>query len=49
MSAPLVINKDDLRAQEFFNFSAIDQYWQDRGYTEDYLRIQYKLITISKP
>lgn len=47
MSAPLVINKDDLRAQEFFNFSAIDQYWQDRGYTEDYLRIQYKLITIT--
>ena len=48
MSAPSIINRDDLREQEYFNYSAIDEYWQERGYTEDYLRIQYKLFTFSK-
>ena len=48
MSAPLYISKDDLREQENFNYSAIDQYWADKGYTEEYVRSQYKLMTISK-
>jgi len=44
MSVPLFISKEDLREQEYFNYSAIDQYWQERGYTEDILRIHYKLL-----
>jgi len=44
MSAPLTISKDDLQLQEFYNYSAIDQYWADKGYTEDYLRSQYPII-----
>jgi hypothetical protein len=46
MSAPLTISKDDLREQENFNYSAIDQYWQDQGYTEDILKSQYKILII---
>jgi len=44
MSAPLYISGDDLREQENFNYSAIDQFWQEKGYTDDNLRIQYKLL-----
>ncbi|CBY19905.1 unnamed protein product [Oikopleura dioica] len=49
MSTPsLLINKDDLREQEYFNYSAIDQYWHDKGMTEESLRIQYKIaLTIA--
>lgn len=44
MSSPsLLISRDDLRDQEYFNYSAIDQYWQDKGMTEDSLRILYKI------
>ncbi|CBY17798.1 unnamed protein product [Oikopleura dioica] len=43
MSVPFTISKDDLRDQENFNYSAIDQYWQDKGYTEEFLRSQYSL------
>ena len=46
MSAPLFFNKDDLREQENFNYSAIDQYWQDYGYTEDNLKTHYKVLII---
>ena len=48
MSAPLYISKDDLREQENFNYSAIDQYWADKGYTEEYVRSQWKLASLSK-
>jgi len=49
MSTPsLLINKDDLREQEYFNYSAIDQYWHDKGMTEESLRIQYKIALTSK-
>lgn len=44
MSAPLTISKDDLREEVNFNYSAIDQYWQDQGYTEDILRSQYTIL-----
>ena len=37
MSAPLYISGDDLREQENFNYSAIDQFWQEKGYTDDNL------------
>ncbi|CBY12869.1 unnamed protein product [Oikopleura dioica] len=46
MSAPLTISKDDLRDQENFNYSAIDLYWQEQGYTEDGLRSQYNILVI---
>lgn len=29
------------------NYSAIDQYWTDKGYTEDYVRSQYNLAFIA--
>ena len=48
MSAPLIFSKDDLREQENFNFTAIDQYWQDKGFTEDNLRLNYNLLIIGK-
>ena len=48
MSAPLTISKDDLRDQENFNYSAIDLYWQEQGYTEDGLRSQYNILVICK-
>lgn len=46
MSTPLTISKDDLREQENFNYSAIDQYWEAKGYTEDSLKSQYKILLI---
>ena len=46
MSAPLFISKDDLREQENFNYSAIDQYWEAKGYTEDSLKSQYMMLLI---
>ena len=48
MSAPLTISRDELREQENYNYSAIDQYWQDQGYTEDHIKSQYKLLIIRK-
>jgi hypothetical protein len=46
MSAPLIFNKDDLREQENFNYSAIDQYWQDQGFTEENLETHYMVLMI---
>jgi len=46
MSVPFTISKDDLRDQD--DYSAIDQYWQDKGYTEEFLRSQYSLALFCK-
>ena len=48
MSAPLYISKDELREEDSMNYSAIDQYWTDKGYTEDYVRSQYNLAFVGK-
>ena len=48
MSAPLYISKDELREEENMNYSAIDQYYTEKGYTEDYVSSQYNLAFIGK-
>ena len=48
MSAPLYISKDEMREHDNMNFSVIDQYYTDKGYTEDYVSSQYNLAFIGK-
>jgi hypothetical protein len=48
MSAPLYIIKDELREQDSVNYSAIDQFYTEKGYTEDYVSSQYNLAFIGK-